>query len=229
VRGDKTEERERGGVRVVTLDRVFGGPPVEPVEAGPWDTFCLAYTSRTTGLSKGAWIPNAHAIINQAGAQYVHIEFGSNDVFLVVCPIFHVSGLLAGLVGAWRAGAYAHIVDRFHATTFWEEVDKVGATNTYLVGTMAEFLLRQPPSPDDARHTLRSAMMLPLHPEAKQMAERFGVRLSTGYGNTETGCCIICVTKRVSNVDQSASCGLVLKFASLTTTTCLSLREASVR
>lgn len=192
VRSGDAAESPVPGARVVPLHGVLAGPAADPVEAHPWDPFCIAYTSGTTGPSKGAWIPSAHAIINQAGAQYVHQTFGPDDVFLVVCPIFHVSGLLAGLIGAWRVGAYAHIVDRFHVSTFWKEADAVGATNTYLVGTMAEFLMRQPPSPDDARHSLRSVMMLPLHPEVERMAERFGLRVSTGYGNTETGCFIIC-------------------------------------
>src|SRR5690606_7441089 len=61
-------------------------------------------------------------------------------------------------------------------------------TQTTLLGVMAEFLWKQPPSDNDRKHTLKRVTMAPALENAAEFAERFGVRIGQGWGLTETGC-----------------------------------------
>jgi carnitine-CoA ligase len=56
-----------------------------------------------------------------------------------------------------------------------------------LVGPMTALLYSAPPQPDDADTPLRNAILGPMIPEIVDFERRFGVRVATGYGQTETG------------------------------------------
>jgi crotonobetaine/carnitine-CoA ligase len=179
------------GVRIVSLEDVLASEPADPVETHPWDVLCIGYTSGTTGPSKGAFITAAHGCQNLAGVHDIQGPHTPDDVVLVVCPIFHATGLFGGLVAAWQVGAYAHIAEKFSVSTFWDEADAIGATSTVFVGTMAQFLMRQPPRAVDSQRTMQKVFMVPLVPDADVFMERFGVTVSTAFGNTESGSIIL--------------------------------------
>lgn len=174
---------------VVRGEDFFAG--VEPAVglSGPefWDMACIIYTSGTTGPSKGVLVP--------WGQFYMHATFGGveaetwqvdDPAYYVLAPQFHVGGK----TGVYIAALYdARLVlrEQFSLTEFWNDVRKYHITFAGLLGPMPSFLLSLPPQPDEDKTPLKYCSSAPLLPSITQFAERFGVKVNTGYGMTEVG------------------------------------------
>jgi carnitine-CoA ligase len=169
--------------RVVTLPELADHRPAAPDEVEPHDLMTIAYTSGTTGRSKGVLVPHAHAWTHASAVGRTE----AGDIRFVVLPQFHIAGQWGGVYRALLAGATAYVAPGFHASTFLDEVRLIGATTTQLVGTMAAFLTAQPVRPDDHVNPLREVHMIPMVRDVRAFADRFGVHTVTGYGNTEVG------------------------------------------
>ncbi len=91
----------------VLIERHRGQVPAD-VTFGPDDTAFLTYTSGTTGPPKGAMNTHGNVVFNsQAYRQWCRL--GPDDVVLGVAPLFHITGLIAGVttVAAARRPARA--------------------------------------------------------------------------------------------------------------------------
>jgi crotonobetaine/carnitine-CoA ligase len=149
------------------------------------DLKAIMYTSGTTGPSKGVMVSQAHAFVYASGATGA-LEIGPDDVYYTAgLPLFHVAGKWGVSYAAAIAGAAAAFPRRFSASAFWDDVRKYGATTTFLLGAMANFLQRQPAMPVDADTPLTKVLMCPLLPDVDDFATRFGARVATAYGSTE--------------------------------------------
>ncbi len=164
--------------------------PQPVADVAPQDLLAIMYTSGTTGLSKGVRVTHAHAYGYCTPELYGACDAG--DVSLVLLPLFHIGGQWKGVYNALIAQATAVVLPRFSATRFWDEVRSHGVTYTMLLGAMVEFLDRQPERPDDADHTLRRIVMVPVIAELDRFKRRFGIpTVSTGYGSTEASLVIL--------------------------------------
>jgi carnitine-CoA ligase len=170
-------------IRVERFARLFASEPLVPVPPAVWDIAAIAYTSGTEGRTKGVLCPHGHAFATGSYPTTV----GPGDVVMVTLPLFHVSGLWLQVYGAIRDGACAAIVRHFSASRFWASVRRFGATTTFLLGASADFLYRQPASPHDRGHTLRTVEFIPASALVDAFEERFGVSVVTSYGQTEAG------------------------------------------
>jgi len=151
----------------------------------PSDICLVLYTSGTSGPAKGVLIPQAHAYI--FGLQQARtLGVGAGDRFFIALPLFHVNALLMSLGCCLITGTRAFICTKFSASRWLEQVRACEATVTNCLGIMAEFLLRQPPGPEDRNHRLRAVMAVPVLAQwASTFESRFGVRLVQVYGMTE--------------------------------------------
>ncbi len=155
--------------------------PVESPTINPWEPMKVIYTSGTTGPSKGvvvSYLQVYSAIEN--GFPYLSGE----DRFLVNLPLFHVSGTGAVVVSVLNGGSFA-LVDSFNTSAFWDVVRETGSTTVVLLGVMASFLVKQPPSERDRGHGLRSVIMVPLSEDAREFNARFGCDVYTVFNMTE--------------------------------------------
>jgi crotonobetaine/carnitine-CoA ligase len=169
---------------LVTWRETEGAGPALLHRNGPFDIAAIIYTSGTTGPSKGVITPEGHAYGYSTPAALGAPTVA--DVSFVALPLFHVGGHLCGVYSALMAGATAFIPPRFVTSTFWDEVNAVQATFATLVGAMVNFLMAQPPSPDDALTTLRSVALAPISGVTRKFLERFGLEgCCSGYGSTE--------------------------------------------
>jgi crotonobetaine/carnitine-CoA ligase len=185
VRGDASAAAAGlpGRLRVAAFDELFG-PAAPPADLKPWDLIGILYTSGTTGLSKGVRVTNAHAY-GYATPALFDVD-RPDEVTMVTLPLFHIGGQWAGVYKSLIGAASAVVLPRFSATTFWEDVRRYGCTYTMLLGAMANFLWRQPPSPADRGHPLRRVSMIPVIAQLEAFKERFGIEaVGTGYGLTE--------------------------------------------
>ena len=159
------------------------GPSVEPERpVEPWDPIYLMLTSGTTGPSKAVICTYVQAWCGAAmGMDY----FDAEDRLLANLPLFHVSGAGAVLDRLTKGGTCV-LVDGFSAASFWSTVRRFRITGACLVGGMTQFLLRQPPSPDDRNHTLRNVVTVPWNEDSRAVAERYGLQMRTAFNMTET-------------------------------------------
>lgn len=157
-------------------------PPVD----GPAynDLAAILYTSGTTGTSKGVKIYHAHAYeYSNCTAQV--LELGSNDTYFAPLPLFHIAGQWAVIYAALIADARVVLTDKFSVSKYWDVVRRYRANATLLLDVMANFLLQQPESPDDADTPLEKVHMSAVIPELDAFRNRFGVRVTTDLASTE--------------------------------------------
>lgn len=175
-------------------------PPASPEPVAPWELFSFSYTSGTTGRSKGVLCPHAHAF-GQATSDGLGTT-RAGEVRFVVLPQFHAAGRWGGIYNALIHEASAFVAHGFSASRYWEQAREANARTSQLVGTMAEFLQLQPERPSDREHGLREICILPLPRSHAAWRERFGVRLLTAYGSTESGAIIFDTDARSNSVGK---------------------------
>jgi carnitine-CoA ligase len=168
------------------LDSLYGDDD-RPIrrEVRPSDLKAIMYTSGTTGKSKGVMVSHIHAYEYANGCASV-LEIGEGDIYYSAgLPLFHVAGKWGVLFGAAIKGATAVVPRQFSASNFWSDIRRHRATATYLLGSMANFLQRQPRTAEDASHPLQKILMCPLLPDLDDFVARFNVKVATAYGSTE--------------------------------------------
>lgn len=191
---------QAAGIRLAPID-LLDEPcdDLRPADLLPWDLQSICYTSGTTGPSKGVM------------SSYLHLHamgwnctdgVDANDRYLINLPLFHVGGTLF-VTGALARGASIALLDQFATASFLETSRRLGATQCLLLGAMAGFLMRAPPSRADRGHRLRRVMVIPLGEDASAMRDRFGFDVVTLFNMSEISAPI------VSDLNPSArgSCG----------------------
>jgi crotonobetaine/carnitine-CoA ligase len=195
-----------GDIKIPFLERVIvvGGPPsgsfpgitlydesilAEPSEPAPleapiqpWDSAFVIFTSGTTGLSKAVLSSYIHAY-SFFREGFPHLV-GADERFMIFLPMFHAGGTQPTFAQLTAGGSVA-IIESFKTTDFWNTVRETKSTTASLLGVMAPFLLKQPPSPDDKTHGLKAVSITPLSEDAREFGLRFGVGMCTGYGMSE--------------------------------------------
>ncbi|WP_431857643.1 AMP-binding protein [Azospirillum sp.] len=164
-----------------------GACPEVAVAAG--DPAVIIYTGGTTGLPKGALLPQFAWIA--AGLRFVEAyETRPDDLVLSVLTLFHVGGLMLGVMGPMVADIPTVVERRFSAGNFWPRVRETGATIIDPIGTMVTLLAEQPESPHDRDHRVRVALgvvnQIPAS-IAERFVARFGIPFLNVYSLTETG------------------------------------------
>lgn len=156
-------------------------PPLErPIE--PWDTQSIIYTSGTTGPSKGVMSSYAHlwAMSGTNGFKMVK----EDDRYLCNLPLFHVGGTIP-VMGMLSRGGSVAIIGSFSTNEFWDQIRETQSTCLLLLGAMATFIIKRPPSPADRDHSLRTVIIVPLAEDAQVFSKRFGVTVWTLYNMSE--------------------------------------------
>lgn len=156
-----------------------GSDPPER-DIAPWDTQSVIYTSGTTGPSKGVLSSYAHSYSAATGFRNI----GPGDRNLMQLPMFHVGGTYAVLWALIHGGSSV-VVEAFSVSRFWETVRNNGITTVGLLGAMTRFLMKQPASPEEKNHPLRSVIIAPFDESAIAFGKRFGVPTYTEFNMTE--------------------------------------------
>jgi carnitine-CoA ligase len=175
-------------------DEALDQPDHHPgITVQPSDLATFIYTGGTTGLSKGCMLShNYHEALSSQIA--LCWERGPDDVAWTPLPLFHFNAIVTAVLGPLVSGGRAAISHRFSVSSFWPEMNRVGATITSTLGTMAYLLAHDIDRPEmprsgspEANTSLRLIGAAPLPVEIDQILRtRFGVATFSGaYGVTE--------------------------------------------
>ncbi len=157
------------------------------------DLATFIYTGGTTGPSKGCMLThNYHgALARQIGVCWSRT---SEDVAWTPLPLYHFNALTTVVIGTLLYGGRGAIYRKFSVSNFWSEMNRVGATITSTLGTMAYLLAHDVDRPEmplsgepEANRTLRLIGAVPMPPEVDEVIrQRFRVTTFSGaYGVTE--------------------------------------------
>ena len=153
------------------------------------DLATIAYTSGTTGRSKGAMLLHRNLVANVAAVCEAW-RWGPEDRLLLTLPLFHTHGLTVGAHGTFFVGACAELHRRFDADVVYDALLAGETTMFFGVPTMYARLLREARAREERPDPLRLyvAGSAPLSPGAfAEFEELFGERILERYGMTETG------------------------------------------
>ncbi|TDT41174.1 malonyl-CoA/methylmalonyl-CoA synthetase [Streptomyces sp. BK208] len=158
--------------------------------AGEGDPALVVYTSGTTGPPKGAVIPR-RALSTTLDALADAWEWTGDDVLVQGLPLFHVHGLVLGVLGPLRRGGSVRHLGRFSTEGAARELND-GATMLFGVPTMYHRIAETLPGDPElvkglagARLLVSGSAALPVH-DHERIAAATGRRVIERYGMTET-------------------------------------------
>ncbi len=154
------------------------------------DTWTILYTSGTTGRPKGARITYGMTLAHAVNLSFP-ARLGSDSVNLCTLPMFHVSGLNVFANPAFHAGGANVIVRKFDAARLLSLIgdDEYGITHFMGVPSMYQFMAQEPvfAATDFSRVAAAFVGGAPCPESLLRACFDAGLRLSQGYGMTETG------------------------------------------
>jgi len=170
------------------IERFRGQAPPQVPSLSPARTAFLTYTSGTTGPPKGAMNTHGNVVFNsQAYRQWCRL--GPDDVVLGVAPLFHITGLIAGVTLALLLGAPLVLTYRFEPSVAIDIIRE--ERPTFTVGSITVFiaLMNAPNADRDALASLTKIWSggAPIPPSTvKAFQGQFGQYIHNVYGLTET-------------------------------------------
>jgi len=156
--------------------------------AGPDDLAVMPYTSGTTGKPKGCM--HTHSSVQATTVPYLYWRGASSDsVVLSALPMFHVTGMQAGMNAAIYVGATIVVLSRWDRDCAAMQIERAKVTTWSAITTMLVDFLSNPRLGDYDLSSLRTlggggAAM----PEAlaRKLEEVIGLPYVEGYGLSET-------------------------------------------
>ncbi|MFD5846369.1 acyl-CoA synthetase [Streptomyces chartreusis] len=186
--GDELPEA-LGDLRRVDVD-VRGAAPLPAAHVSAEDPALIVYTSGTTGPPKGAVIPR-RAVTHTLDALADAWQWTGEDVLVHGLPLFHVHGLVLGILGPLRRGGSVRHLGRFGTEGVARELNE-GATMMFGVPTMYHRVAQALPEDPGLAQALGKARLLvsgsaalPVH-DHERITAATGQRVVERYGMTET-------------------------------------------
>lgn len=156
----------------------------------PSDGALFLHTSGTTSRPKGVPLTqrNLAASVQNIRGVYRLVE---TDATVVVLPLFHVHGLLCGLLSSLASGASVTLpaAGRFSASTFWADMRAAGATWYTAVPTIHQIIIDRHTSKPEAQYPalrfIRSCSASLAAAILEKLEAAFGAPVLEAYAMTE--------------------------------------------
>ena len=186
--------RHYGSIRGTSYTGWYARSKVDPKK----DLAFLVYSSGTTGLPKGVCLSHYNMVSNLL--QFAHMEGrtffptggpdGKGDKQLGVLPLFHIYGLMCGILASLYLGLEIVVLERFDLEAALRTIQSHGCTFAYVPPPIVLAFGKHPLVDGYDLSTLKI-----LHsgaaPLTKELTEavwkRLGVPVKQGFGLSETG------------------------------------------
>ena len=177
---------------ILSLQEVMQAPDDEiEMEISTKDMVMLMYTAGTTGLPKAVMFWQGKLIGGlsiQTLMGLIGMLASSDDILFTCLPLFHSNALYLTSLPAFFSERPLILAKRFSASRHWDICRKYGVTSHNALGAMIPILMKQPERPNDKDHNVRQINSAACPKELwVAFQERFGVKLSEGYGATDGG------------------------------------------
>ncbi|MFF4689226.1 acyl-CoA synthetase [Streptomyces sp. NPDC001307] len=179
-----------GGLERIDVDASAAPSAVPEESATDEDPALIVYTSGTTGPPKGAVLPR-RALATTLDALADAWQWTADDVLVQGLPLFHVHGLVLGVLGPLRRGGGVRHLGRFSTEGVARELN-ADATMLFGVPTMYHRIAEALPGDPELAEALTRARLLvsgsaalPVH-DHERIAAATGRRVIERYGMTET-------------------------------------------
>ena len=162
--------------------------PVRPVPASPADVRLIMASSGTTGTPKIIPLTEAQLLETAAGVA-THLDLGPEERGYSPLPLFHINGLVVGVLSALVADATIVVERQFSRRSFWTTVEQRRVTWLNLVPAILAILGAPTegdgPRPHPGVRLARSASA-PLPASVRERFEaRTAIPVVETYGMTE--------------------------------------------
>jgi carnitine-CoA ligase len=157
------------------------------IDVLPSDVCAMMYTSGTTSKPKGVLITHENYLF--AGhSSVVYQGLTPEDRYLIFLPLFHVNSQYYTSMATLVVGGTILLLERFSASTFWEDVQKLNPTVSSFVATIIKILLELPVHPYEKEHSIRQVGygLFVNKNDIDIFKQRFGIKLFQWYGMTES-------------------------------------------
>jgi fatty-acyl-CoA synthase len=202
--GAMSEVAEKASSGIAGLHRIAVGPAAAPAETFDRvidtaaadrpqvavdlsDTAMILYTSGTTGRPKGAAISHENITWNCYNV-LVDYDLTSDDVALMISPMFHVASLTMGVLPALLKGATVVLEPAFVPGRALELIERYRATSISGVPTTYQMLCEHPAwaSADISSLRMLTCGGSAVPTRVLDAYEARGLSFTGGYGMTET-------------------------------------------
>jgi fatty-acyl-CoA synthase len=164
----------------------------------PEQTYCLLYTSGTTGKPKGVMIPKRQLYWNGYNTA-INWSLRDDDVSPIFTPLYHAGGIAAFLIPIFCAGGTIVLHKSFDTTQVWRTIEQERCTVVLGVPTIWKLLMDAPEfATADLKHVrwfISGGAPLPQY--IIDAYQKRGVVFKQGYGMTEVG--VNCFTMTVED------------------------------
>jgi acyl-CoA synthetase (AMP-forming)/AMP-acid ligase II len=157
-----------------------------PLEsAQPDDVALVLHTSGTTGRPKAVPLTHRNLLRTMKNIQGTY-QLTPKDRTMLVMPLFHVHGLLAGFLAPLASGGSVVVPPKFSASVFWQDFAEHKANWYTAVPTIHQILLKNPlPSPLPQIRFIRSCSS-PLSPKTfHELEKALSAPVLEAYAMTE--------------------------------------------